>query len=148
MSLTVAGGLLAGLASASPNSTPVRQVAYASYEDFETVGELREEADLVVRGTVLDDGVRFIDFGRKGEPEALAANDGIGMRMVELELAASADEGQLASGRAALSTLHVAFTDVGLDGLSSDATLREGDEVVLVLERIDAAEFELSGVDV
>lgn len=42
--------------------------------------------------------------------------------------------------------IHIAVTDVGLNGVSTDATLRDGDVVALMLDSIDVSQSDLQGI--
>lgn len=42
--------------------------------------------------------------------------------------------------------IHIAVTDVGLNGVSTDATLHDSDTVALMLESIDVSRSDLHGI--
>jgi len=133
----LAGSIAGGAFTAHDGTDDAVQVAYAAYHDYETLAAFKTDADIVIVGDVQDDGVAFRDFGLRSDPVD-PLNDGIAMRMITV----SARDG--VAGQESL--LRVVTTDVGLNGISSDAMLRNGDVVALMLERIDATQFDLRGI--
>ncbi len=141
ITLIAVGGLLLGVAvgsSRSDNPATV-QVAYATYPDFNDLAAFEQSADLTVFGTVVGDGVEFKDRGLVGGNTADTDEEGFAMRMVVVRV-------QESSPTRLTGTIRTAVTDVGLNGVSSDATLRNGDVVALMLESIDTSRSDLRGI--
>lgn len=121
---------------------PVTTGVHASYQGYETVEDLRQGSDAVIRGLVRDSGKPFLDYGLPADEDSRVEGRAVPMRMFSV-LVTGPDNSGLPSNQ----TIQVAVTDADQLGLIGGADLTEGDDVFLFLEAIDNSLFRVAGVD-
>lgn len=148
--LLTAVGLLIGssVGLLQAGDAPVIQIAYATYPDFKDLQTFQSKTDLLAFGTVIGHGVEFKDRGLRGGSMENTDAEGAAMRMITLRVDSShtPSRSKTMQNPRAEGIIHIAITDVGLNGISSDATLHDGDTVALMLESIDVSRSDLHGV--